>query len=193
MSSGNDFLLQVSNRYQLRLLQQSDAEELFALTDVNRSYLRQWLPWLDVVTRVEDTQDFIAKTIQQFVDREGLVAAICERVSIVGLVGFNRIEQRDRIGYIGYWLAQSHRGRGIMTESCRSLINYGFTMLKLNRVVIACATGNHHSRAIPLRLGFTHKGSVRNAEWLYTEFVEHDLYALSVEDWKKAAVYLPSS
>jgi ribosomal-protein-serine acetyltransferase len=66
------------------------------------------------------------------------------------------------------------------------LINYGFTTLKLDRVVIVCATENHRSRAIPLRLGFTPEGVVRDAEWLYKQFVEHDIYALSVEDWNKS-------
>jgi ribosomal-protein-serine acetyltransferase len=182
----SDFLLPVGNRYQLRSIQLADAQELFALTDANRRYLRQWLPWLDIVTQVEDTRDFIARTMKQFVEHEGLVAAICDSGRILGVVGFNRIEQKDRIGYIGYWLAESHRGRGIMTESCRILINYGFTTLKLDRVVIACATANHRSRAIPLRLGFTHEGVIRDAEWLYQEFVTHDLYALSVEDWKQS-------
>jgi ribosomal-protein-serine acetyltransferase len=182
----SDFLLPVDDRYQLRSIQLADAEELFALTDANRSYLRQWLPWLDVVTQVEDTRDFIAKAIQQFAEHEGLVTAICDSGKIVGVVGFNRIEQQDRIGYIGYWLAESHRGQGIMTESCRSLINYGFMTQKLDRVVIACARENHRSRAIPLRLGFTHEGVIRDAEWLYKEFVTHDIYALSAEDWKKS-------
>jgi ribosomal-protein-serine acetyltransferase len=182
----SDFLLPVGDRYQLRSIQLADAEELFALTDANRRYLRQWLPWLDVVTQVEHTQDFIAKAIQQFAEQEGVVAAICDGGKIIGTIGFNRIEQWDRIGYIGYWLAESHRGQGIMTESCRSLINYSFTTLKLDRVVIACATANHRSRAIPLRLGFTHEDVILDAEWLYKEFVTHDIYALSVEDWKKS-------
>jgi ribosomal-protein-serine acetyltransferase len=189
----SDFLLPVEDRYQLRLLQLADAQELFALTDVNRSYLRQWLPWLDFVTKVDDTRDFIARVMKQLAEHEGLLAAICGGGRIVGVVGFNRIEQQDRIGYIGYWLAQSDRGQGIMTESCRSLINYGFTTLKLDRVVIACATENQRSRAIPLRLGFTHEGVIRDAEWLYTEFVEHDIYALAVEDWQKQVLALPSN
>jgi hypothetical protein len=45
------FLLPVGDRYQLRSIQLADAQELFALIDANRSYLRQWLPWLDVVTQ----------------------------------------------------------------------------------------------------------------------------------------------
>jgi ribosomal-protein-serine acetyltransferase len=180
------FSQKITDRHELRLIQIDDAEELFALTDANRSYLRQWLPWLDFVTQVDDTRDFIARAIKQFAENEGLVTAICDGGRIVGVVGFNRIEQQDRIGYIGYWLAEFDRGKGIMTESCRSLIDYGFTTLKLNRVVIACATENQRSRAIPLRLGFTHEGVVRDAEWLYKEFIEHDIYALAVEDWKKS-------
>jgi ribosomal-protein-serine acetyltransferase len=187
------FSQKITGGHELRLLQLADAQELFALTDANRSYLRQWLPWLDFVMQVDDTRDFIARAMKQFAENVGLVAAICHDGRIVGVVGFNRIEQQDRIGYIGYWLAQSDRGKGIMTKSCRNLINYGFTTLKLNRVVIACATENQRSRAIPLRLGFTHEGVIRDAEWLYKQFVEHDIYALSVEDWNKSQIDLSSN
>jgi ribosomal-protein-serine acetyltransferase len=192
----------ISDSHELRLLQLADAEELFALTDANRSYLRQWLPWLDIINRVDDTRDFIARTLKQFIEHEGLAMAICYGGKIVGLVGFNRIvgvaslrrqtlreryeNRQDRTGYIGYWLGESAQGKGMMTKSCQSLINYGFTTLKLDRVVITCATGNHRSRAIPLRLGFIYEGVIRDAEWLYQEFVEHDIYALSVEDWNKS-------
>ena len=176
----------ISDHLELRSLQIEDAQELFALTDANRSYLRQWLPWLDFVTQVDDTRNFIVKTLKQFAENEGLVVAICSDSKIVGLVGFNRIEQQDQIGYLGYWLAEAARGQSIMTKSCRSLIDYGFTTLKLDRVVIACATENHRSRAISLRLGFTHTGIVRDAEWLYQEFVEHDIYSLSAKDWQKS-------
>jgi ribosomal-protein-serine acetyltransferase len=178
----SNFSLPVGDRYQLRSIQLADAKELFALTDANRYYLRQWLPWLDVVTQVEHTRNFITRAIEQFAEDEGLVAAMCEDDKIVGTLGFNRIDRSNRTGYIGYWLSESHRGKGIVTESCRSLIDYGFTMLKLNRVVIACATANHLSRAIPLRLGFSHEGVARDAEWLYDRFVDHDIYALLAGD-----------
>jgi ribosomal-protein-serine acetyltransferase len=175
--------LPVGDRYQLRSIQLADAAELFALTDANRSYLRQWLPWLDMITQVEDTQEFIARRMRQFAANEGLTAAICDGGKIVGVVGFIRIEQcDDRIGYIGYWLAESHQGKGIMTESCRSLISYGFTTLKLDRVVITCDTANHRSGAIPLRLGFSYEGVIRDAEWLYNKSRDHDIYALLASD-----------
>jgi ribosomal-protein-serine acetyltransferase len=52
-----------------------------------------------------------------------------------------------------------------------------------NRVVIACASKNQRSRAIPERLGFTHEGVAREAEWLYDRFVDSEIYALLNREW----------
>jgi ribosomal-protein-serine acetyltransferase len=176
------FSSRVNELHELRLLRISDDEELFALTNVNRDYLRQWLPWLDSVQQINDTRNFIRSTIWQSDDNRGFVAAICYDGDIVGTIGFNSIDWQSRIGYIGYWLAASYQGKGIMTISCQSLIDYAFATLKLNRLVIACATENARSRGIPKRLGFTHEGTARDAEWLYNRFVDSEIYALLDRD-----------
>ena len=82
-------------------------DELFELTEINRAYLRNWLPWLDGTISSVDTRDFIQFTLQKFADNQGFVAAICYERSIVGVVGYNQIDWHNRIGYIGYWLAQA--------------------------------------------------------------------------------------
>jgi ribosomal-protein-serine acetyltransferase len=136
-----DFTIEpLQQRYELRLLQIDDAAQMFALTDANRDYLRAWLPWLDTIEGVNDTQNFIRHTRQQATDRSGFVAAIWEmgeadsiqKDRILGVIGLNKIEWQNRIGYIGYWLAESDRGRGIMTCACRVLIEYTFLKLNLN-------------------------------------------------------------
>ena len=174
----------LDERVQLRSLQLTDANELFALTDANRSYLRQWLPWLDRTTTSADTRTFIRNTLEQFADTGGVVAAICYEGSIIGVIGYNHIDWANRIGHIGYWLAASHQGQGIMTTACRYLIDYSFADLILNRLVILCATNNRRSRAIPERLGFYHEGRAREAEWLYDHFVDHEIYALLRRHWE---------
>ena len=175
-------------RYELRLLQKADAAAMFALTDANRDYLRQWLPWLDAIEGVNDTQNFIEHTRQQAIELQGFVAAIWEldpvtTERIVGVIGLNKIAWRDRIGDVGYWLGAADCGRGIMTSACKVLVDYAFSTLDLNRLVIVCATQNHRSRAIPVRLGYEHEGVAREAEWLYDRFVDHEVYALLKRDW----------
>jgi ribosomal-protein-serine acetyltransferase len=111
------FSLSLGNHYELRLLQISDADELFGLVDKNRSYLRTWLPWLDGVNVSSDTRDFIKSALQQLADNRGFVASICVEKSIAGVVGYNHLDWQNSIGYIGYWLAEAYQGRGLMTIS----------------------------------------------------------------------------
>jgi ribosomal-protein-serine acetyltransferase len=176
------FYCQIDDRHKLRLLHISDAEELCKLINANSTYLRQWMPWVDSTNNVAHSENFIRSTLQQFANNEGFAAAICDNDRIIGVVGFNRIDRDNRIGYIGYWLSEPYQGKGIVTISCQMLINYAFDTLNLNRLVITCATENQRSRAIPLRLGFAHEGVLRDAEWLYDRFVDHDVYALLVSD-----------
>jgi ribosomal-protein-serine acetyltransferase len=177
------FSCRVSDRHELRLLQLSDTDELFALTDANRDYLRKWLPWLDTKYGLTNTRDFIHYTLQQFAENLGVFASIYYDRSMVGTISLNRMDWQNRSGYIGYWLAESHQGRGIVTASCQTFIHHAFAVLKLNRLVIYCASRNQRSRAIPERLGFIHEGAAREAEWLYDHFVDLEIYSLLHRDW----------
>ena len=53
--------LKVSDECELRLLEESDAGELYALVEANRPYLAEWLPWAAGQT-LEATANFIRKT-----------------------------------------------------------------------------------------------------------------------------------
>ena len=101
-----------------------------------------------------------------------------------GVIGYNWIDPANRACEIGYWLAESHVGRGLMKRACATLIAYAFETLLLNRVNIPVAVGNARSRAIPEGLGFDHEGVRREAEWLYDHYVDHALYALLRRDWR---------
>ncbi len=167
----------------LRRLQLADAEALFALTDRNRQALRQWLPWLDAVRAVEDTRDFLQTTVDQHARGGGFQSAILVAGQIAGVVGYHEIDRINRIASIGYWLGTEAQGRGIMTKACAVLTEHAFTVLDLNRVEIACATGNSQSRAIPERLGFRYEGTLRDKEWLYDHYVDLRIYAMRRADW----------
>ena len=55
------FCLTVDDEIKLCLREERHADELFALVDTNRIYLRDWLPWLDFNTTADDTRKFIKR------------------------------------------------------------------------------------------------------------------------------------
>ncbi|MEO1620362.1 MAG: GNAT family protein [Cyanobacteria bacterium J06632_3] len=175
--------LQISEHQRLTLVSLSDSPELFALVDANRAYLQKWLPWPSTTQTVDDTRHFIRLSLERAQTNEGFVAVIRYHDNIVGVISLYDFRWADRSSSIGYWLGQSHQGKGIMTQACHAFVTYSFNTLNLNRLSILCATQNHRSRAIPKRLGFQHEGTLREAQWIDTHYVDHEIYAMLRRDW----------
>jgi ribosomal-protein-serine acetyltransferase len=176
----------VTDRCRLVPLELADADELFDLTDANRRHLRRWLPWLDSVRRVDDTRTFIRAAREQAVRNDGVQLALTVDGRIAGVVGHHHVDWRNRSTSIGYWIGESYQGRGLATAASRTLIGRAFERSRLNRIEIRCASGNHRSRAIPIRLGLREEGLLREAEWLYDHFVDHVVYAIVASEWRAA-------
>lgn len=176
----------VSEHLALMPLELRNAEELFSLTDRNRTYLRHWLPWLDNITRLEDTRAFIRAAQAQASQNNGTQLAIHLNGRISGIVGHHQIDWRNRLTSLGYWVGEEFQGRGLVTAASRALVSHAFDHAHLNRVEIRCAIGNSKSRAIPTRLGFREEGLLHDAEWLYDHFVDHIVYAMLARDWASA-------
>jgi ribosomal-protein-serine acetyltransferase len=167
----------------LRLLEESDAEALYALVDANRSYLARWLPWVEETHGSEIVLSFIRGTRRQVADNNGFQTAIVDGEAIIGVVGFHGLDWGNRSTSIGYWLAENRQGRGTMTESVRALADHAFAGWNLNRVEIRVAVGNVRSRAIPSRLGFVEEGVLREAERFGERFEDSVVYSMLAKDW----------
>ena len=168
----------------LRQFVSSDAFELFTLTDKNRDYLRQFLPWLDRTRTVTDTERFITNSLTGAKEGKCADFGIYYQDKLVGAIGFHSVDQENKKTTIGYWLDKGYQGKGIMTQSVKMLIDFAFTELGLNRIQINCAPENTKSSAIPKRLGFTKEGIAHQSEWLYDHFVDWEQYSLIKQDWK---------
>lgn len=171
---------------ELRLVEDSDAERLFALVDRNRQHLRQWLPWLDTNASLEDTATFIHHAREQHFHNKGFQAGIWYNETLAGIIGYHPIDWQNKIAMIGYWLGEEFQGKGIVTEASRLLVCYAFDEFQLNRVEIRCAVGNTRSCAIPERLKFTKEGVIKDGEWLYDHFVDLVVYGMLAREWRTA-------
>jgi ribosomal-protein-serine acetyltransferase len=123
----------------------------------------------------------------------GFQAAIVEDETIIGTIGFHRIDWPNRVTSIGYWLAVDAQGKGTMTEAVRALVDWAFRGWDLNRVEIRAAVDNARSRAIPVRLGFAREGVAREVERVGGRVLDHVVYSVLASEWPGTTTALPSN
>jgi RimJ/RimL family protein N-acetyltransferase len=87
------------------------------------------------------------------------IADVSDR--LVGTVGIVRCRPEDECAEIGYWLAPSVRGRGILTIAgtavVKAVLSAGY-----ERVDAEVIVGNSASQRVLERIGFTHEGILRS-------------------------------
>ncbi|MCF8001637.1 MAG: GNAT family N-acetyltransferase [Halanaerobiales bacterium] len=178
------FRFEINDKIYLKLFNKNEAEELHMLIKSNKDHLKNWLAWVDDMENIEEVKDFIKKTRQGFAAEESISAGMWYKEELVGVIGYNNIDWKNKKANLGYWLGQDHQGEGIVTTACKALVDNAFNNFNLNKVEISCAEGNVKSRAIPERLGFKQEGIIRDAEWLYDKFVNHIRYGMLAEEWE---------
>ena len=179
------FTRQIDADLKLTLLTKDRTREIFELVEGNREWLRQWLPWLDGIRKVEHMDFFISACLERYATGEQMNCVILYRDTPAGLIGFHNINERTGTTAIGYWLSREMTGRGIVTRSVREMEKLAFFDRKLSKTEIRCAPDNLASRRIPERLGYRTEGILRRAENLYGRVVDHVVYGLLKEEYEK--------
>lgn len=65
-------------------------------------------------------------------------------------------------GEIGYWLASSYWGKGLMPEAVRELLRHGFEDLKLKTIWCGYFEGNNNSKRVQEKCGFKYHHKLEN-------------------------------
>ncbi len=176
------FILTVNDEIQMRLLDHTDAEEMFQLTLKNKKFLSQWLMWVRDVKSINDTRKKIQKDHDNFYAGTALELGIFKKDILIGRVGF--ISIKGFIAEIGYWLSESENGYGIITLCCKKIIEYAFANTTIHRIVIKMDTENLKSKNVPERLGFTKEGTARGSVLLKGEYRDSFVYSILKTDLK---------
>ena len=180
------FSYKINDDSELRLIEPRHAEELNALVMQNFDHISEWSAWLtDKERPIERTREWIKQNLQHFAKNDGFTIGIWHKDALAGQIDLGNLNWNDRKMEIGYWLGASFQGKGLVTKSCRVLINHAFYELKLNRVEMRCAVENRKSRKIPEKLGFREEGILREAGWLHDHFVDEVIYGLLASEWQE--------
>ena len=188
-----DPFLTLAPRLTLRLPKADFADGLYRVLDRNRVSFGEVFPWMSDLTDVGYAQRFLYDAERYNQGGQKFILFLFEKDELIGSVGFTRIDRSDRRGELGFWIDSDHAGRGTMTAACHLLLRHGFSLLRLNRIVLQAQTDNLPSRRIAEKLNFTHEGTLRQHFRLNGQFRDLETYALLREDYESPSDRYPTA
>ncbi|MES2780386.1 MAG: GNAT family protein [Bacteroidota bacterium] len=177
--------ININDTIRLERINPKHASDIFVAVDTNRTHLSQFLPWVGNMQSVADFSNYISRCEELYKQQLEVSFVIMQGEDLVGRIGLHYMNQQNKQASIGYWLTKDAEGKGIITQSCRALISYGFAELGLHRIEIKAAVKNVKSQAIPEKLNFKKEGILRAAEWVNNTFLDLYLYSMLAHEWKE--------
>ncbi len=175
----------VDKKIKLEPLKYSHAFQIFQAIDNNRSFLSPWLPFVQQTYSQDDTESFVRSVLSDTSHPKDEVFVIWYDEYFAGLLGLKDTDSLNLKTEIGYWLIESMTGKGIMSKSVKTLVDYVFSVMNMNRVQIKCGVGNDKSSAIPKKLYFKYEGIERQGEKHKNGYIDLEIYSMLRLDWKK--------
>lgn len=117
-----------------------------------------------------------------------LLAIRNPQTQLIGSIGISEMnDKQPHVAELGYWLAVSYWGQGIMTEAVQNFIHYAFTELGLLRLWTRVFEFNWGSRRVLEKSGFTLEGVQRQHVYCQGQLVDDYLYGLLKIEWNEQA------
>jgi ribosomal-protein-serine acetyltransferase len=102
-----------------------------------------------------------------------------EPENLLGAVAIRNINLSNHSGEVGCWLSQESQGKGLATVACLKIIDYGKSVLGIERFELHTAVDNHRTQALAERLGFKRlPGVIKSAEVIDSKPVDHVVFII---------------
>jgi ribosomal-protein-alanine N-acetyltransferase len=169
--------------------------KLIEITHKHTDYLFEILS-LEEVTRFYGTNRFslqveatqlIDMFHKNFLEKRGIRWGIKlkENQRIIGTVGLNGLQLKNKRAELGYELHSSFWRMGYASEAIKEVLGFSFNQLDLYRIGAMVYPENEASIKLLIKLGFMKEGLLRGYIRQNNQF--HDTYVLSLlePEWKK--------
>ncbi len=141
---------------------------------------------IDVLNSLEDAKKLIAFFIKRYDEKRGIRWAIFDKSKkiIIGTIGYNYFSRVSNKAEMGYELSPLYWGKGIIPLACKTIINYAFISLKLNRIEALVEDGNKNSDKVLEKCGFQKEGLLKQYMFYKNKYVDLNMYAFLKDEWE---------
>lgn len=173
-----------SERLLLRLVAEHDLPALMEVQgDAAVAEFIPHPPWKSM----DDAQTWYQRRRELHDSGSALQFVIVAKVSgqAVGTILIFRFDEGSARAEIGYTLARSLWGTGMMREALSLLVGYAFSTMNLRRLEAEVDPRNQSSAGLLLRLGFVKEGLLRERWITKGEATDVEVFGLLRHEWKK--------
>ncbi|PLY47963.1 50S ribosomal protein L7/L12-serine acetyltransferase [Lelliottia sp. F153] len=177
MTANTPEIIPVTDRIELRAIDERYTAELHNLVVKNKSWLQTAFDWAQYVGTEDDTRKNVLSNHMLHQRGYAKMFLIFQDQTLKGVLSFNSIEPTNKTGYIGYWLDKGSQGQGIVSNALQAFMRYYAERGEVRRFVIKCRVANAQSNSVAVRNGFELEGCLKEAEFLNGEFQDVNSYA----------------
>ncbi len=143
----------------LRKLKKTDASSItkHIIPDIVRYTANIPYPYTE-----KNAQAFIKLSLKKEQQQRALVYGIEINNEIVGICSIDSIDNINRKGILGYWLAKEHWGKKITSQAAKKILEIAFNSFNLHRIEVEHFSENISSQKIIQKLGFQLEGVKRD-------------------------------
>lgn len=150
-------------RFWLRPYEVQDGYAIFQAANESRSRVGAWMDWLTPSYTVHHSIEWARNVVA------GWDSGLCYEFAIIdsadgelaGCCGLNRINYKDLVCNLGYWVRESKIRKGAAWQATELLKDFGLNVIGFNRIEIVVGIGNTASQKVAEKAGAIYEGIQR--------------------------------
>ena len=104
---------------------------------------------------------------------------------LIGNCGIRMQTSHAQIADIGYEIDRHYWGQGYATEAALTMLEFGFTQLRLHRIWAYCIAENTASARVLEKIGMVYEGRQRESELMKSKWWDTLHYAILEHEWRR--------
>lgn len=146
----------------------------------------KYLPWKPCVS-INEAEERINRWLELYKENTFFQWGIelKENKEVIGFINLHNIDEDNLSAETTYILSPKFWNKGIMTEVVRTVLEFGFESIGLNRISADFFSGNDYSKRVMIKNNMRYEGTFREKYYKSGRFYDSIQYAVLKKDWKQ--------
>jgi len=173
-------VLAAGEKYRLVPFDVSFTEALFEAVHESRNELIRFVSWYYPEYSIEDARRWLqARERERFEGRSyDFAITDAQNGELVGGCGIDRIQTRNCLGNLYYWVRTSQTNKGAATAAAAAIVSFGLSTLHLIRLEIVVAETNFVGQSVAEKIGASREIRLPNRLILGGEILHAYLFSV---------------